>query len=81
MKTVIIWNEFGERDLGWFIVDGDYSELDRVYINSAMCDEDDIDKLNNLVYGDETGDMLFEPNTDFNLMPREYPIIVAGFLP
>lgn len=80
-KTVVIWNEFGELDLGWFVVDGDYTELDRVYINSSICDEDDQDKLNTLVYEDESLDMLFEPNTDFNLMPREHPIIVAGFLP
>jgi folate-dependent tRNA-U54 methylase TrmFO/GidA len=81
MRTVIIWEEFGERALCWFVVDGDKSHLDRAYINCTLTPERIADELNALVYSDD-GDVLVEFINDFNEMPRDdVKIIACGILP
>lgn len=35
MKTIVIWDTCGEEDIKFFVVDGDKSHLDRVYINAS----------------------------------------------
>lgn len=81
MRTVIVWEEFGERALCWFVVDGDKSHLDQHYINSTLSPESIQDELTSLVYS-EDGDVIVEFIGDFNEMPRDdVKIIVCGILP
>jgi len=85
MKTVIIYETFTEA-LKFYVADGDYSHLDKVFINSIDSDNDKQDELSNLFYDQQTGDF-----TEFaHSGTEEFPVqavkdgaivIVAGFLP
>jgi hypothetical protein len=90
-KTVIIWDEV-MADVVFFLVDGDHSHLNRVYINTYYDDENTaiskqafearMDELNNLIYqedGTYNHAELSEFPTDAVLAGAR--VIVAGFLP
>lgn len=36
MRTIIIFDTVGEEPITFFVVDGDYAHLDRVYINTTQ---------------------------------------------
>lgn len=81
MRTVIIWDQCGEALLSWFVVDGDYSELNGVYVNEYGVNEKKEEKLNRLCWPDEDG-FAFDRSEDFNAMPRDdVKIIVCGIVP
>jgi len=91
-KTVIIWDELN-ADVVFFLVDGDHSHLNRVYINTYYDDaeaatiskqafEARMDELNKLIYqedGTYNHAELSEFPTDAVLKGAR--VIVAGFLP
>jgi hypothetical protein len=82
MKTIIIWDQCGQSDLSFFVVDGDYSHLDGVYIN-GHADDSLVEELSSLVY-DDNGKTLLKVYKKFPRkasMDAENKIIVAGFLP
>ena len=81
MKTVIIYDQCYEAPLSFYVVDGDYSELNGVYGNSVKSDEIAQGNLFKLVF-----------NEDWTQKPAlaEFPVeavkagaivIVAGFIP
>ena len=39
MKTIVIWDDYAAGPIRFFVLEGDYSHLDRVYINSTDDDE------------------------------------------
>jgi hypothetical protein len=83
-QTVIIWDELN-ADLEYFVLDGDYTHLDRVYINQVT-DEDSekkADELNELLYNQEDGTFLHKSTQDFpyDAVLNGAKVIVAGFLP
>lgn len=82
MKTIIIWDQCGQDALTFFVVDGDLSHLDKVYINDND-DEALVDELNNLVF-DAEGQNKFKSYKKFPRKTSMNPatkIIVAGFAP
>lgn len=81
-QTVIIWDELN-ADLVFFVVDGDYTKLNKVYINTADGDEKLMDELNELIYVQESGKFANEELNEFpvNAVLNGAKVIVAGFLP
>jgi hypothetical protein len=82
VKTIIIWDQCGQDALTFFVVDGDLSHLNEVYINGNE-DEALVDELNNLVY-DNKGQCVLKVYKRFPRKTSMNPankIIVAGFLP
>jgi hypothetical protein len=91
-KTVIIWDELN-ADVVFFLVEGDHSHLNRVYINTYYDDvvagtiskqafEARMDELNSLIY-EEDGKYRQVELTEFPLdaVLTGARVIVAGFLP
>jgi hypothetical protein len=58
MKTIIIFEQCGQEALCFFVLDGDYSRFDGLYINQVpenAKEELDLFELNDLLYDDNTG--------------------------
>jgi len=53
MKTIVIWDDC-EASLRFFVVEGDYSHLNGVYLNSCAAKNLD-DQLNTLIAYDDCG--------------------------
>jgi hypothetical protein len=81
-KTVVIWDQIGQDDIKFAILDGDYSELDGVYINNSMQDPEDTDRLGSLIYDDNGKEIAtFVAKFPVDLVKEGAIVIVAGFLP
>lgn len=82
MKTVIVWDQCGQEDVQFAVVEGDYRELHRIYINNAHQEQEDQDRLNDLIYGEE-GEVIVRLLSDFpvDAVKEGACVIVAGFLP
>lgn len=83
MKTILIYDQCGERPIEFYILDGDYTHLDGIYVNHSNHDENLRDELANLLYDEQTGDSLLTPETNFPTyeVKKGALVIVAGFLP
>lgn len=82
-KTVIIWDELN-ADLFFFVIDGDQTKFNEVYINAVTDEEELLDELNTLIYKDDNSGQFAHEPLDF--FPVEAvrdgaAVIVAGFLP
>lgn len=53
MQTVLIWDECGQDDIRFVVLDDDYSELNGIYINNACQEQEDQDRLNDLIYEED----------------------------
>lgn len=60
-KTIFIWDEL-DQNIKFFVLDGDYSDFDGIYINN--CEETKARQLLELVY-DEEGNKKIEMYTQF----------------
>jgi hypothetical protein len=81
-KTVVIWDQIGQDDIKFAILDGDYSELDGVYINDAHQEQEDVDRLSDLIYDDNCKEIAtFVDKFPVDLVKAGAVVIVAGFLP
>lgn len=83
MKTVFIYDQFSEDSLKFFELDGDYSHLDRTYIN-ADGDEDNIDELNKILFNQDDGSYIVDLSDTFPIQLDGYGyyhVIVVGFVP
>lgn len=83
MKTVFIFDQQGLEPMKFFVVEGDYTHLNNIYINSED-DENKIDELYNILYYDEHGKFKVNlldkfPVEEFN--SQEDKVVVVGFLP
>jgi hypothetical protein len=90
MKTIVIYDQL-DAHLNFFVVEGDYSRLDGVYINHVVegtkkaqkANEKLQDELEKLVYGD-SGEIILPHTSSFpvDVLKREDSIvIITGFLP
>jgi hypothetical protein len=81
-QTVIIWDEVS-AELVFFVLDGDYTKFNGVYINQVDVDEKLLDELNELMYVQETGEHKHEKLSAFpvDAVRNGAVVIVAGFLP
>lgn len=79
MNTIIIWDECGQCPITFIVVEGDYSHLDRIYINAC---EVDSDELYTLMY-DEFEDLKQTRLDTFPIeaVTKDTKIIVCGFIP
>lgn len=81
MKTVMIYDQMSADEVQFIVLVGDYSHLDRVYINgdfnNALAEE-----LCNLLYADD-GSPLFTPLDEFpvDVVKNGGKVIVAGLIP
>ena len=90
MKTVMIYDQL-DANPTFFVLDGDYSHLNHVYINMCIdgpkAEQKKMDKLQ-----DELTKLVYDPKTGVTLLAayKEFPtqavldgavVIVAGFLP
>lgn len=84
MKTIVIWDEY-DAEIKFFVLEGNYSHLDNVYINGLHSSERKQIELYNLVYDEDT-------DLPKIAMSKEFPIehcakrellcvIVAGLVP
>jgi len=85
VKTVLIYDQCGEVPIKFAVLDGDFSHLDRIYINMATKDSTNRrrqDELSSLVY-DKAGQtiMRFYDKFPYKAMGPNTKVIVAGFLP
>jgi hypothetical protein len=91
MKTVLIFDQC-EANVEFFVLEGDYRELDKVYINAykegatakeQKANEKLQNKLNKLLYHQKTGEYLHPVLHEFptQAVRDGAEVIVAGFLP
>lgn len=83
MKTVLIYDQCGQAPLEFYVLEGDYSHLDKIYINHINHDAKLMDELCDLLYDAETGASLLVPELNFpvNAVSKDTKVIIAGFLP
>lgn len=90
MKTILIYDQL-DAGLKFFVIEGDYSRLNNVYINGIIegtkkaqkANEKLQDELEKLIYGGG-GEILLPHTSDFpvDVLKREDAIVIkAGFLP
>lgn len=83
MKTVFIFDQLGLEPIKFFVVEGNYTSLDQIYINSSD-DKDKVEKLFSILDYDEHGNCKVKlldkfPVEQFN--SKEDKVVVVGFLP
>lgn len=81
MRTLVIWYET-DYQIKMFWLDGDYSHLNRVYINSSESNGIHQDQLYKLVYDDE-GQVIvqmFDDAPSSQELANNVVIIIAGFI-
>jgi hypothetical protein len=82
-KTVIIFDNCGVAPLKFFVVEGDYLDLNNIYINEASSKtQKKQTKLEKLIYNKD-GSYKLEVLESFpiNEIKKGARVIVAGFLP
>jgi hypothetical protein len=95
LKTILIYDQL-DAELKFFVLEGNYTHLNKVYMNSVLPDgatkkaqkaHDKLqEELEKLIYGDG-GDILLPYTTEFPLdviddgLFGSVAVIVAGFLP
>lgn len=79
-QTIVIWDEV-EASLKFFKLQGDYSHLDRVYVNSDA-PEEKIAELLELVYDENLEKFIVDIHENFDFeVNSDVKVIVAGFYP
>lgn len=77
MKTCFCFNDTADLRVFFFVLEGNYEELDGTYINSADGSEGKQDMLNDLVFN-EDGSYKVER---FVVPPKEYDYFIqCGFI-
>ena len=85
MKTIFIYDQCGVVPVSFFVIEGDYSHLDKVYINNFNHDPVLTNELCTLIYGedgiDQCVDFLDKFPTDILTTCQEISVVVVGFIP
>lgn len=81
-KTVIVWDECGQSDISFVVIDRDVTHLAGVYINRGGNDRDKEDELTGLIY-DDAGRTRNEhlPSFPVDAVKAGAAVVVCGFLP
>lgn len=83
VKNTIIIFDMGEGEISFFVLEGDYSRLDRVWIGIADGRDKEQEELSDLFW-DEKGEPKKEGLTHFPheaYRPQETAVIICGFAP
>jgi hypothetical protein len=86
MKTIVIWDQCGEEEISFFVVNEAWARFNNIYGNCAYEDEHKAElgeELSDLVFA-ENGNFKFERTKEFPIDVAREPntiVIVAGFLP
>lgn len=83
MKTVVVWDQCGQDQVKYAVLDGDYTHLHGVFINDAEGDPEKEDELSAIFYT-EDGEDNAELQDDFPIdvvKNEECAVITAGFYP
>lgn len=81
-QTVVIWDQCGQTELQFAVIDRDVSHLKGIYINSVGTDPALQDELNNLFYADDgTCEIDLVEEFPVEAVKAGAIVIVAGFLP
>lgn len=80
MRTLFIYDQVLEQPIKFFVLDGDYSRLDRVYMNHAEGDGELMEELHHLIY-DEDGQELVTMSEIFPYDEKFDTVVVCGFIP
>lgn len=83
MRTVIIWDSCGEKEVQFLVVEGDKSHLDGVYINSSRTSQDDETELLGLVFDEGRFRKMSDefPLREFSVSLSNIKVIIAGMIP
>lgn len=81
-KTVLIYDQCGQAAIEFYVVDGDLTHLEGVFINSSEGKRKLQNELSNLMY-DKKGQPKLKPCKRFpyKTVKAGAPVIVCGFLP
>lgn len=81
-KTVLIYDQCGLEPIKFYVLEGDYTHLNHVYINGSEDDEAKADELSSLMYGKD-GQVKLKAKKGFpyKAVKAGAAVIVAGFLP
>lgn len=83
-KTVFIYDQCGESDISFFVKDGDYSHMNKTYVNSIRADRKIEQELLDMLF-DDSGEHV----TDTKFL-KDFPteevalgalVVIVGFLP
>jgi len=83
MKTIVIWDQCGQEPIKFFILKGDKTHLDGIYINNAEQDPELQEELTDMVF-DESGNTIMKMYKKFPMQTVRRPdtkVITCGFLP
>lgn len=82
MKTIFIWDEL-DAEIKFFVLPGNYSHFNRVYLNGLDKPETVQKELSNLVYCENTGEIKHTVLKEFPIeeVDTDTVVIVAGFIP
>lgn len=80
MKTVLIYDQCGESDLKFSVVDGDWSKFNNVYVNSVF---DISTELCDILFPDGSEGISIELRDEFpvDAVRNGANVVVIGFLP
>lgn len=85
MNTIIIWDQCGEDDIKFAVIDGDHSRLNGSYLNGTMLDPELDEELNRIIFGgNDSGELAVEMLEDFPheaYTPGKTSVICCGFIP
>jgi len=86
MKTIFIYDQCCQEDIKFFVLDGDYSHLDKIYINESSDTEEEEqkqDELNALLFDPDNGQfkLLLIDSFPIDEINKDNIIITVGFYP
>lgn len=87
MNTIVIWDEVGEAPIQFFVLEGDFSRLDGIYINAIKQKAALQKELLNLVYPISLNASHITKIPMLKNFPYEYArenafcVIICGFMP
>lgn len=91
MQTIMIFDQCGEAEIKFFVLEGDYNHLNGVYINTDSSSEQDDEEYEKKK--DELYSLLYTHDGKFKIQPMvmfpvyaivnnpSFPVIVSGFAP
>jgi hypothetical protein len=82
MKTVIIYDQCGQEDISFAVVDRDVTHLAGIYVNNCNQDAALCDELCDMFYDDQ-GRCIIPLSSEFpvDAVKAGAPVITCGFLP
>jgi len=79
MKTIFIYDQL-DADIQFFVKEGNYSHLDKLYLNCYTNDVKLDEELSDMLY-DDNGLILVELLDDFPILEEAFVVVRVGFIP